>query len=383
MKTTRIRKGPSGPEETISVPETSSDLANTSSVPGATVTEALDALAGAASSRPEIALWVLDNDLNEWPVLLGYTAAQIAGSYSGAPAVALNFAGYEESGVGHGLSVLGDGLVIVSTSEGESDPDNGGESWYVIADPVGQFLQSPLVRVPPVIRVRADSIAGFSPGFYGARTVCVAPDGRAVLARDQKALVEVAALLGVPDYRTAAIVTNSQGVNGWDCAFDSEENFWLANGSTINAITLANLEAGGAATVVKSLSGTNISTGGSEEGIGGIAFDLSGGLWAFDSASQSLKYWDASVMAGLTGTPSNAAPTRVLTSSAITEGWSCVLGVEEDCWIVEYSSPGRLHHFTAAQLAAGGDQAPDRTIVTPTSYLITARFAPGFGNFLR
>lgn len=81
MKIERIRQSPSGPVTTCEIPETSTDIVNASAVPGQKVTDALNHLA-ASGARPEIALWVLDNDIYEWPILLGYTAAQIAESYS-------------------------------------------------------------------------------------------------------------------------------------------------------------------------------------------------------------------------------------------------------------------------------------------------------------
>ena len=107
-------------------------------------------------------------------------------------------------------------------------------------------------------------------------------------------------------------------------------------------------------------------------------------MWAFDSDSQTLKYWNAAAIAALTGTPSNTAPTRTLTSASFVEGWSVVLGREGDAWVVLYDDPGRLIHFTAAQLATGGSQIPDRTLTIPyPGFPVYARFGFGHGLYLR
>jgi hypothetical protein len=331
-----------------------------------------------------VALWVLTDavDNDDYDHVFGYTAEQISTSYSGDPAVDLDTTGIGTSvGHGQGLSVLDDGTLVFSTSEGDGD-DSGGESWWVVDQPARKSL----LTASDVRRIRCDSFTD-SNAHTGARGVLQLPDGSVALSREFFVQVQRASLKGVPGHSASPVSVVSPAHTGWDVHFDpSGDLVWSAAGDSIWAVSYADVVSdSGTATIVKELAGSNVSgSSDTDAGIGGIAFDASGGLWAFDSDAQTLKYWNAAAIAALTDSPSNTAPTRTLTSASFVEGWSVVLGRGGDAWVVLCDDPGKLLHFTAAQLATGGSQIPDRTLTIPyPGYPVYARFAFGHGVYLR
>lgn len=374
MRTARLRQGPSGPFEEVEIPESSTDIANASSVPGATVTAALNELAGVP-----VAMWILGNDFG-FP-LFGWTAEHIATSYAGAPDVVINL---DELGVGvgHGHAILADGSHVIATSE--DDGGNLNESFFWVP---GELVRSSrALTYPPLIRMRCGEIVDAA-AHTGARWVVQLGTGEVVMGREYYALLATQGQArGQPDFRAAVVTTTAPGVLSSDAAVDGEQRVWTGAGNRVQGVPRSALLAGGAQAADKVMQGSNVSASADPNtGAGSFGFDATGAFWLLDSNSNEIKIWDAAAVAALTGVASNPAPTRMLTSPALVgDLWGAAMDVDGGLWVADYKETGgSAYHFSAAQYAAGGSQVPDRQLSGLPPYALTIRFSPGYGLFLR
>jgi hypothetical protein len=118
-----------------------------------------------------------------------------------------------------------------------------------------------------------------------------------------------------------------------------------------------------------------------------LAMDASGGIWSCIShdtqiGGESLRYWDTAAVTALTGAVSNPAPTRTLTSASFQNIVSLNLDASGGAWVVDFKA-NKVWNFTAAQLAAGGNQVPNASFSVHKVCPAFVRFAPGYGLFPR
>ncbi len=127
---------------------------------------------------------------------------------------------------------------------------------------------------------------------------------------------------------------------------------WVASpsGKVIAGFSSANLAATGAPAPA-----VLVGNGGSTSTVPqptAVAVDSVGGIWVVEDR-ETIKYFTAAQIASTT----NAAPARVITSSALLAAQALAFDDAGDLWVVDRNYT-TLNEFTPAQLAAGGTQTP-------------------------
>jgi hypothetical protein len=324
-------------------------------------------------------LWAISNNPDGALAVIGYSLDLLGrANYSGAPTV--QFA-LDYDSVGHGLCLLADGNMVAAISEYD-ESGNGAESWIAIPTPNRQRGYVSHEYTSGLNLIRVDSLTNWpDTNAYGARDAAQLPSGEVVLSRGFHATVTLDQLYGVADHSDAPCTSFSTALLGWDTHVNGTD-FWAVNdGDAIASIASSGLLSGGTQTVNHLAQGANVGAG-SPNGIGGFAFDASGGCWRVNYADSVLRYYDATVMGALTGSATNPANTRTLTSTAFggnLVAYDIAIDADDGAWVLTYEEPSRLLYFGAAKLAAGGAQDPDREIVLPISYAVSPRFSPGYG----
>lgn len=351
----------------------SSDYTGAASALAAVYAELSTKLQATTVETSNTALWVLDN--NNLAQVWGYTETQISSDYSGLPAVALDASTAAPNvGVGHGLTVLPDGSLLIGHSE--TDGPQTDEGWLYI--PASQCTPGTReLAGPPCIEWKCGQLRDVN-AHTGARFGAVMPDGQLVIGRNYYARCSIDELLGAPDWRDSTLFYPTGGsgaIHGWDLQVDGSGNVWQCGEDSLWRVP-GGMTASGSIAVDKIIKGSNIGYAGT------IALDADGGMWVVDDDTNNLNYWDATAIDALTGVASNPAPTRTLEATGVTDLFSICLDRDGNAWVTDWTAPGKVHFFTAAQLAAGGVQAPTRSIST-LDYPLCVRLAVGYGMYLR
>lgn len=322
-------------------------------------------------------LWAVSNDSDDVDLaVVGYSAAQVAlSSYAGAPSIywALNY-----NSVGHGIGLLSDGGIGVAISEYD-ESGNGAESWVYVPNRNRGMSYVEAGVTPGANLIRVDSLSNWPDALaYGARDVLQLATGEVILTRGHSALLTLDQFKGLDDHTGANCTTFDPDLLGWDTkVLSGNTEFWMASDSdTIAAIPIVELTAGGTVAAVRVLQGANIGSSTLGEGVNAIQQDEDGGLWWTAADLGDLRYLDAAAIAALTATPSNPTPTRILTSTsfgAAPQFLDLCMDDTGGMWVLTYEAPSRFLYFSAAQLAAGGEQEPEREITLTINYAVSPR----------
>lgn len=311
--------------------------------------------------------------------VIAYSPSQLElASYSGEPAIrfALNY-----NSTGHAVEFLADGTLVAALSEDQFG--NEFEQWVAVQNPQQRRGYINHVNSPGVNRIYVGEFVNwpFAGYGHGARDINQLPGGDVLLSRGCAiARVTLAQLYGQADHTTApCTAAQTPAFLGWDSAKLGSDLWVASDGDIIAAIPQAVTSAGGPQNCTKVMQGANIGAA-APNGVSRIAPHTDGGLYWFDYTSQELRYLNAAGIAALNSTPSNPAPTRVMTSSSLVNVYDFVLDASGGGWFVDYLETGSsMYYFSAAQLAAGGDQDPERVIAIPLEYPVSPCFAPGWG----
>lgn len=341
-----------------------------------------------AQLRQGVALFTIDN-AGVQANIFGYWPEMIAGEYDGDPAVTITLP-LAISGIGHGLAILPDGSMMVSTSEASGDPPgNYFERFWHIPPGLTGNVSVPPVRVVP---------SGVMFGSQGGRTVALFPDGTLMLSRGGGIFARptLPEFLGVYDLASTPVWTSSGASGelvGSDCHVDSGASahlVWHQGGDSFYRHDLD--QPPGVITPDKIAKGANIGAVGWG---GGIATDAIGGSYIIRSDRSDVIYLSAAQKAALTPVPSNPVPTRVINTAI----WNAIDVSHETLWAIAldelggayiatyiYTPPAgraRIFYIEPAAMAAGGMQQVSRTTLAPGSTVESVRMGPGYGLFLR
>lgn len=289
-----------------------------------------------------------------------------------------------QAGTAHGLCVLDDGTLIVATAESAGDPSNYYESWWVIPPNITNGAQS-----DQVIRVLSGDVFGL---INGARGVAQFDDGTILLIGQSLVALCTLEQLIANDFLSDPVTTWNVGFTiAYDCLIVPGEGHkvWLNDVAGVRYFDFGSQPNGGTITASKRASGSNWSVFG-----GFIAWSAEFGIYKVREMSTfvDLAYFGPDVLAALTDTPSNPAPTRVTTSPNLPQDnyaagisfFAIDVDVDGNAWVGGYrfDSNGYTNaiKFSAAQLAAGGAQTPVATIFRPSGPSFgMVRMAPGYG----
>jgi hypothetical protein len=315
-------------------------------------------------------LWTSSRDWGFW--VAGYSAAQMAmAEYSGAPAV--EFWSEDFVGICHALLQLADGSLVVATSEALGE-GNGDESWFVVEDP--NSLSGAIDLDVIARRIRVSDFTDWPSLSYGARTLVQLEDGSVVLGRGGSVMARLTLdqLYGVEPHADAAVTTTTSGAIGWDVALSSSGLLWFTEELSADvygglyAISASATEAGGSTAKVKAIDG---------DGYEGLTVGNEGGIWHSNAVTSQVEFISETQLEAATATPAPVTPDIVLTSP-IFEDPSAFVGelardIDGGLWVAVYGdpygtedgAPGYLVHFSSAQIAASGEETPDRVITLP------------------
>jgi hypothetical protein len=368
---------------------------------------------GLATSEIDV-VFVLDNHASghgDGFKLWTYSLEQASQyGYDGPPARTLHVPG-GYAGRGHGFTILASGHIIVATSETATDPDNGGESWFLIPPGVSGSVSQ---AVCP--KIRCDELfAGTAHETQGARHAFQFSDGSVVLGTNgcwkQFTLAQLLNL-GSVDYSDLPFWTyNGNGAISGIGHFDvvpvpgtrklivgGHDRFWQIDLGLPPGVIDGTVVPGGDGLDWIAL-GVNIGRPVVEDWGGAIARDTVGGEWKQQGSLERIAYWDPSVIASLpklgNQPGANPAPTRTMTADVITALDPNVQGmylgldidIEGGLWnMTEIWDPGAsptaramVMRFSPASCAAGGVQVPDRLLYLPALERgLTLRLAPTF-----
>jgi hypothetical protein len=344
------------------------------------------------------ALAVLDNHVDghsDGFQLWTYSIAQANEyGYDGPPARTLHVPG-GYAGRGHGFTLLNTGHIIVCTSEVSSDPDNGGESWFLIPPGVSGSVSQ---AVCP--KLRCDELfAGTIHETAGARHAFQFSDGSIILGTNGAwKQLTIPQLLnpGSVDYSTLPHWTyNGNGTVSGIGHFDvvpvpgtrkvvvgGHDRFWQIDLGLPPGVIDGNDVPGGDGLDWIAL-GNNIGRPVAEDWGGAIARDANGNYWKQQGSLERLAFWSSSVIASLpklgNQAGANPAPTRTMTADLITSLDSNVqgmyLGLDIDTegglwnmtevWAPEPEDRAMIMRFSPQANAVGGVQIPDKLLYLP------------------
>jgi hypothetical protein len=368
-------------------------------------------LAGAEQYQNELFSYVLNNAPVGHGVgvkLFGYSFVQVGTyGYDGPPAFELHLpSGY--AGRGHGFTVLPSGHIIVVTSEVLEDPDNGGESWFIVPPGLRGLVTPDQVR-----KIRCDELfAGTGGETVGARHAFSFSDGSVVLGTNgwwrQFTLGQL--LSGSVDYSTLPLWSYNgngaiSGIGHYDVVpipgtrkvvIGGHDRFWQIDlGLPPGQIDGTDVPGGDGLDWIAL--GNNIGRPSAEDWGGAIARDAQGNYFKQQGLSERLAFWPSSVidtLPKLGNQPgANPAPSKTLTANLITALDANVhgmyLGLDFDAtgglwnmtevWEPEPEDRSMLMRFSPASCALGGVQIPDRLLyLPPGERCLAMRIAPHF-----
>jgi hypothetical protein len=332
-----------------------------------------------------IDLWALDNSpypafgLPSVPVkqnaceLWGYSTAQLRqATYSGPPAHLIRLpAG---AGRGHGFTVLPSGQMIVATSENVDG--NAYESWFLVpADAKGDLTHE---QCP---RIRCIDLLG---GAQGARQAILLGDGTILLGTNGiwRQVPLEAFYWPVADLASLPMWTLSPEPGGYydHAVVPGTRQVEFEGGDKVFQVDFSQPAGAIPPSSLKLFAGSNIGAPLVQAWGGYIALDASGGLWRQRGDLERIYWWSAATLAARTSGGTNPPPDKILTCPLITAldinaagiGFGMDLESDGGMWIRtnRWNVPTDgiaplLMHFSAAAVAAGGDQLPDRVIELP------------------
>ena len=381
-----------------------------------------------------IAMWILDN--SPYPVitdpqsqsslnraeLWGYSLEAInTPEYTDPPTRFIRLP--QGAGRGHGFSVLPSGHIIVSTSE-DVYSNNGRESWFLVPpDAEGDLTQAECPRI------RCEQLfAGTAGQNHGARQVLTWRDGLIIVGSAGIWKPITLAAWGMSDAELASLPGwyyngngSVSGIGNFDCALrpgtnqlviQGQDRFWALNLDLPMNNLLTTTHDGTTVPGGDGLDwialGSNIGRPENEGWAGFIAFDAAGGIWKQRGYIPDLAYWSAATIATLPklgGTSqANPPPDKTLTCPIfdafdIDNVESVFVGIDMDSdgglWVTSNNyagfingddiyGPSKAYHFSAAAVAAGGSQMPDRIIHLPVeSQPFSIRMSPPYRMHVR
>lgn len=384
------------------------------------------------SPPPNLALSCVENGQGVIPYLdtarvASYTVEQLRlVSYSADPAhvVVLARSGMNGNGDrGHCIAIMPDGSFLVSTTEREVGADTLGpgeavndyESLYVIRAGFrkeglgykGELSHSQVRRI--LSKTLFGNQAAQAPGFgTGLRQLAYMTDDTVIIGG-------AAGFVRIPRTELMNFSSTLTGYNKWTCNgsngeifefncvrdprnpnhlwFDGFDRFFLLDftGTPPSAATPIN--------TTRIAAGSNIGSAANGGWGGHLAFS-STGIWKVRMDLNDIAFWSFAQIDALpsnhTLPGSNIVPTRVLTSPAFAANnhldfvngrglYGIVFDAEGGAWVNPYyyikNSPVPIWHFSAAAMAAGGSQTPDRVINNAPGNITTMRFHSGKGLY--
>jgi hypothetical protein len=345
--------------------------------------------------------WILDaspfitpppSPNNNAAELWGYSLAQRVDGYSGDPARIIRLPNPAYAGRGHNLIILENGDMVVATSEPSGG--NGNESWFLIgAGAIGSLSQA---QCP---RIRCNQLFAGTPNETGGARGCSdMGDGNILLGTNGAWKMVTRDAWSMTDEQLAAIPYWRYSGNGsisgileWDLQripgtqvvrFNGEDRFFDIDFSVPHGPIDGTTVPGGDGLTRIAL-GSNI---GQIGWYGHIAIDALGGTWKQRGFVPDIAYWSAETIASLpklgNQAGANPAPDKTLTWPQLSE-----LGEHEDIFcgldlladgsmlVTSHNSnryanaqvvSARKWWFSAAKVAAGGEQEPDVTVTLPS-----------------
>lgn len=326
-----------------------------------------------------------------------YSVSQLSTDYDGPPANEYQLARSSASGFGergHILSLCANGWHIIAVSEPAEVSSNAGESFYVI--PPGMSGELPTSEIRRITSL--DAFGNVLEGQHGARFVAPFPDDTVLLGRSYFIRVPLSVLL---DFNSDLSVYHAtkwllDGSNGeairFDCAPDprNPDSVWFdGNGKCWRATFTGG---GGTLNSDRMFEGSNVGDGPDADigWPGGIAFGPDYYLWTCrslrkDVVAFSPEQQDAAP-AAVGGPNGNPTPARTLTSdvfTALDTDFEGLYRIDFDnlggAWISSIrwddTQPSKAWHFSAAAMAAGGEQSPDVTLTNLMHHPFSMRVA--------